>query len=123
MVMNSVSSQTVKALETSGKKSIDGALKSESVQRLIESKGGKRGKPGVVSFWASGSLVLNVKHKDDLINLAKDDTLRNIVSDIYPNRHIETPSPPNVKSLPGEVSAMENEVSTWGLQKSNALAC
>jgi subtilisin family serine protease len=123
MVMNSVSAPSIKALESTGKKSIDEALKTEAVQRLIESSRGKGSKSDTVSFWASGSLVLEVKQKDDLINFAKDDALGNMLSDIYPNRSIETPSPPNVRNLPGEISAMENEGSTWGLQKTNALAC
>jgi len=123
MVLNSVSAQTKKVLEATGKKSIDGALKTDPLETLIGSSGVTGSKSDVVSFWASGSLVLNVKKKDDFIKFAEDDKLGEKISDIFPNRRIETPSPPNVRNLPGEVSAMENEVSTWGLQKSNALAC
>jgi len=123
MRMNSVAQQPLAVLKSAGKKSIDGALKSEAMQKLLKGAKSKTGPSDPVTFWTSGSLVLKFRKKDDLIRLAHDEQLDSLVSDIYPNRMIEVPEPPSVKNLPGDVQASENEISTWGLQKTNAIAC
>lgn len=122
IAMTSVSSRKMKDLESAGIESIETVLSIASVRKLIEPSGVKKDKSDLVSFWTSGSIVLDVKKKDDLISLAKDSDSVKGISDIFPNRRIETPSQPDVRNLPGEVKKMENEVSTWGLQKTNALA-
>jgi len=120
MTMHSVTATSRKAIEAAGRKSIGSVIRLEAVRCVIAATR-KTDRPA--SFLASGSFVLEVKNKDDLAQLAKDEALSNAVSDIYPNRSIEIPSPSDVKNLPGAVSAAENEISTWGLQKTNALAC
>lgn len=123
MVMNSVGPTSLKALQANGKDAVDQVLKTDAVRRIIErASSRKKGKSEVVSFWASGSLVLEVNKKDDLIALAKANRSGRAVSDLYPNRVIDAPAPPSVKTLPESVSAAENEISTWGLQRTNALA-
>jgi subtilisin family serine protease len=122
MTMNSVAASSMKALKSVGNNSVSRVLKAEAVQKIISQRRDKN-RSEVVSFWTSGSLVLEVRKKDDLIHLAGDKQLGKQVSDIYPNRTVEAPTPPNVKKLPGMVGAAENETSTWGLQKTNALAC
>ena len=121
MMLDSVDKASMKSLKSSGDKSVSGALKVDAVKELVEASGTK--KSDLVSFWSSGSMVVEVPQKDDLIRFSKDDQLGGHVSDIYPNRLVSAPSPPIVRNLPGAVSASENEVSTWGLQKTNALAC
>lgn len=121
MTMHSVSSSTKKAIEAAGKKSVDAAVKTTVVQDVIDASS-KKADSGVVPFWSSGSFVLEVKGKDDVIRLAKDQQLSNEISDIHPNRTIQAPTPVTVKNLPGSVSAAENEISTWGLQTTHALS-
>lgn len=69
-------------------------------------------------FWSSGSAVLEVP-RDDLTTLV--DQVPGI-ADIYPNRRVNVPPVVDVKKLPAGVSAMESHISTWGLQKTAALA-
>ncbi len=110
---------TSKAIEAAGKKAIKSVVGSKKVKGLIASD--PKGTSGT-SFWASGSFVLDVK-KDDVVGLARETDLAGKISDIYPNRTIDVQFPSDIKTLPGAVSASENEISTWGLQKTNALAC
>lgn len=120
MTRHTGAAPSLKSLEAEGKKSISAAMKNEAMQKLMESAG-KKAKDASVPFWSSGSLVVEV-NKDDLIDAAKDEKLAQEVSDVYINRIIDAPTPPEVKRLPSAVAAAENEVSTWGLQKTNALA-
>lgn len=121
VTVNAVTTATRKALESAGKNSLRSVMNTGAVKELANTRR-TRGESRLVSFWSSGSFVLEAKSKKALVEFAKDEEIVYSVADIYANRNIEVPTPADVKNLPGAVGEAENEISTWGLQKTNSLA-
>lgn len=94
----------------------------EQVGKAAEAEGKrtrvKRVGDQVPHFWSSGSAVLKLD-RDELGKLASEVP---DIADVYLNRTVSEPPVVNVKKLPASVANMETHISTWGLQKTGALA-
>ena len=123
---SAVSSVTLKSLGKSGAQALRPLLKSKfaqlTVDRLVKSAkaGGVTGEAmeQVPQFWTSASAVLQLSRDElrELPNAVPE------VSEIYLNRTVHVPPVVEIRTLPASVAQMETHVSTWGLQKSGALA-
>jgi subtilisin family serine protease len=113
---------TKRSLAREGIKVLNPLLASETAQRSFEKMTSRKGKTPLpeglegLTFWSSGSAVLEVS-TDDLAKLGKEVPE---ISDIFPNRTLSVPPVVEPTSLPANVT--DNKTSAWGIQAIGALA-
>lgn len=117
---------SARALVKLGLKALEPLLASKWIAEQVGKAGEAAGKRArmkhtsdeVPHFWSSGSAVLTLD-RDALSKLVAEVP---DIADVYVNRTISEPPIVNVKKLPHGVANMETHISTWGLQKTGALA-
>ncbi len=118
------SAVAIKRLGSQGERALVPLLRSKFAE-LTTQRLAKRTKGRAISesaqvphFWTSSSAVLELT-RDELRELPEAVPQ---VSEIFLNRPVHVPPVVNIKTLPASVAQMETHASTWGLQKTGALA-